>query len=73
MLIIKKGQEEIIAALLTVDNPSLPVNLFISLIDGVQLLAVGDPLHVTGFFEPDTAEDITVPADLKLNIFPKHN
>lgn len=54
---VKKDNEEFLVANLTKEKPQVTINLFISLLDDVTLIAKGaGVLHITGFYEPDQGE-----------------
>jgi hypothetical protein len=58
-LFVKKQNEEFLIATLTKERPQATINLFISLLDEVSLVAKGNgSLHITGFYEPDQEEGL---------------
>jgi hypothetical protein len=56
-LFAKKDNEEFLLVTLTKERPHAFLNVFLSLLDEVTLVAKGNgSIHITGFFEPEEGE-----------------
>ena len=65
-LLIKKGTEKFLVALLTKERPQASINVYITLDDNVQLVVEGNGvIHVTGYFEPEGQDDLPFGEDFE--------
>lgn len=57
-LFIKQDNQEYLIATLTKECPQISLNIFISLLDELQIFVKGNAsVHISGFFEPEQDED----------------
>lgn len=61
---VKHEGHEFLIASLTKDKPQTIINLFVSLLDEVELIVKGNgTLHITGFYEPDQGAGLPLEDD----------
>ena len=57
-LYIKQENKEFLIATLTKESPQISLNIFISLLDELQIYVKGNAaVHISGFFQPEQDED----------------
>lgn len=57
-LYINKDSKEYLIAYLSKESPQISLNIFISLLDELEIYVKGNAaVHITGFFEPEKDED----------------